>query len=91
MNFGGCSSCFTQREGHPPPGPRCHSKDTVRPVRDPCVPSGRRGATVLQARRTPQPLPLHCLEVPHQETESTDSPTRERCMKVDVSPAPTPR
>ena len=93
MNLGGCTYCFTQREGHPLPGPRCHSKDTVRPVRDPCVPSGRRGApcVVLQARRTAQSLPLHYLEVPHQETESSDSPSWERCMKVDVPPAPTPR
>lgn len=68
---------------HPTPWPLAQDliARIVRSVRDPCVPSGPWGArcAVLQAPRTPEPLPLHYLEVPHLETESTDRPSQERC------------
>lgn len=80
---------------HPTPWPLAQDliARIVRSVRDPCVPSGPWGAqcAVLQAPRTPEPLPLHYLEVPHLETESTDRPSQERCLKVHTPPAPTPR
>lgn len=104
MNLGGCMHCFLKYPkggaGTPPrphPTPWSPAQDLiariVRSVRDPCVPSGPWGArcAVLQAPRTPEPLPLHYLEVPRLETDSTDRPSQERCLKVHTPPAPSPR